>query len=44
MFENIDVQGAIRKAIETEKHAMNFYELGARLMRGEPLADRRAKH
>ncbi len=33
MFENIDVQGAIRKAIETEKHAMNFYELGARLMK-----------
>ncbi len=33
MFENVDVQGAIRKAIETEKHAMNFYELGARLMK-----------
>jgi rubrerythrin len=33
MFENIDVQAAIRKAIETEKHAMNFYELGARLMK-----------
>src|SRR5512146_2525138 len=33
MFDTTDVQGAIRKAIETEKHAMNFYELGGRLMK-----------
>jgi len=33
MFDKIDVQTAIRKAIETEKHAMNFYELCARLMK-----------
>jgi rubrerythrin len=33
MFDNIGVQGAVRKAIQTEKNAMNFYELGARLMK-----------
>ncbi len=33
MFDASDVQQAIRKAIQTEKNAMNFYELGARLMR-----------
>ena len=33
MFDDIGVQGAIRKAIQTEKNAMNFYELGARLMK-----------
>lgn len=32
MFETIDVQGAIRRSIQTEKNAMNFYELGAREM------------
>ena len=32
MFDNIGVQEAIRKALQTEKNAMNFYELGARLM------------
>lgn len=32
MFEATDVQRAVRKAIQTEKNAMNFYELGARLM------------
>lgn len=32
MFENIDIQGAIRRAIQTEKNAMDFYELGARKM------------
>ncbi|AJE03189.1 ferritin-like domain-containing protein [Geobacter pickeringii] len=33
MFEEIDVQGAIRKSIQTEKNAMNFYELGAKQMK-----------
>ncbi|HEX8960967.1 MAG TPA: ferritin family protein [Geobacteraceae bacterium] len=33
MFDADKVQKAVRKAIETEKNAMNFYELGARLMR-----------
>ncbi len=33
MFDANDVQKAIRKAIQTEKNAMNFYELGARLMK-----------
>ncbi len=32
MSETIDVQEAVREAIQTEKNAMNFYELGARLM------------
>ncbi|WP_298270548.1 ferritin family protein [Geobacter sp.] len=33
MPEEIDVQEAIRKSIQTEKNAMNFYELGAKQMR-----------
>ncbi len=33
MFDANSVQKAVRKAIETERNAMNFYELGARLMR-----------
>ena len=33
MFDATDVQKAVRNAIETEKNAMNFYELGARLMK-----------
>lgn len=33
MFENIEVQDAIRKSIQTEKNAMNFYELGAKQMK-----------
>jgi rubrerythrin len=33
MFENIDVQKAIQKAIQTEKNAMDFYQAGGRLMR-----------
>ena len=33
MFTDIDVQEAIKKSIQTEKNAMNFYELGARQMR-----------
>ena len=32
MFDNIDVQGAIKRALLTEKNAMNFYELGAQQM------------
>jgi len=39
MFENIDVQGAVKKALLTEKNAMNFYDLGARQM-GNPEAKR----
>jgi rubrerythrin len=33
MFDAVSVQGAVKKAIQTEKNAMNFYELGARLMK-----------
>ncbi|WP_298439166.1 ferritin family protein [Geobacter sp.] len=33
MPEEIDVQEAIRKSIQTEKDAMNFYELGAKQMK-----------
>lgn len=33
MFEEIDVNEAIMKAIQTEKNAMNFYELGALQMK-----------
>ena len=32
MFDNIDVQGAVKRALQTEKNAMNFYELGAQRM------------
>jgi len=32
---NIDVQEAIKRAIQTEKNAMNFYQLGARQMQNE---------
>jgi rubrerythrin len=32
MFDNIDVQGAIKRALQTEKNAMNFYELGSQKM------------
>ena len=32
MFDNIDVQGAVKRALQTEKNAMNFYELGAQQM------------
>jgi rubrerythrin len=39
MLEDIDVQVAIKKAIQTEKNAMNFYELGARQMK-DPEAKR----
>ncbi|RNC66658.1 MAG: ferritin [Desulfuromonadales bacterium] len=33
MLTDTDVQEAIRKSIQTEKNAMNFYELGARQMK-----------
>ena len=33
MFDELTVQDAIKNAIQTEKNAMNFYELGARQMR-----------
>ena len=33
MLEDIDVQEAIRRAIQTEKNAMNFYDIGAQQMK-----------
>ena len=33
MLETIDVQSAVKRALQTEKNAMNFYQLGARQMR-----------
>lgn len=33
MFTDIDIQDAIKKSIQTEKNAMNFYELGAKQMK-----------
>lgn len=33
MFEEIDVQEAIIKSLQTEKNAMNFYQLGATKMK-----------
>ncbi|MBE0597091.1 MAG: ferritin family protein [Desulfuromonadales bacterium] len=35
MFENVDVQEAIRRSIQTEKNARDFYRLGASHMRNE---------
>jgi rubrerythrin len=35
MFENIDVQEAIKRSIQTEKNARDFYRLGASHMRDE---------
>ncbi|MEZ4599733.1 MAG: ferritin family protein [Syntrophotaleaceae bacterium] len=35
MFERIDVQDAIKRSIQTEKNAMNFYRLAARHMNSE---------
>jgi rubrerythrin len=32
MFDNIDVQEAVKRALLTEKNAMNFYDLGAQRM------------
>jgi len=33
MFENVDVQEAVRRSIQTEKNARDFYLLGARHMK-----------
>ena len=35
MFENVDVKEAIRRSIQTEKNAMDFYRLGAHHMKNE---------
>lgn len=35
MFEHIDVQEAIKRSIQTEKNAMNFYRMAARHMKKE---------
>jgi len=35
MFDNVDVQEAVRRSIQTEKNARDFYLLGARHMRSE---------
>jgi rubrerythrin len=35
MFENIDVQEAIKRSIQTEKNAMDFYRLGASRMKND---------
>ena len=32
---SIDVQDAIKRSIQTEKNAMNFYQLGARQMENQ---------
>ncbi|MEJ2471073.1 MAG: ferritin family protein [Desulfuromonadales bacterium] len=33
MFENIDVKDAVRRAMQTEKNAMEFYQRGAEMMK-----------
>ncbi|MFA5517198.1 MAG: ferritin family protein [Desulfuromonadales bacterium] len=35
MFENVDVQEAIKRSIQTEKNARDFYRLGANHMRDQ---------
>ena len=35
MFEKLELQDAIRRSIQTEKNAMDFYRLGAGHMREE---------
>ncbi len=35
MFENVDVQEAIKRSIQTEKNARDFYRLGAKHMKDE---------
>ncbi|MFA5515747.1 MAG: ferritin family protein [Desulfuromonadales bacterium] len=35
MFENLDIQEAIRRSMQTEKNAMDFYRRGAGCMRNE---------
>jgi len=51
MFEHIDVQDAIKRSIQTEKNAMNFYRMAARHMQKEEarrlfelLADEEREH
>ena len=33
MLENIDLKDAVRRAIQTEKNAMDFYKRGAEMMK-----------
>lgn len=33
MFENIDLKDAVRRAMQTEKNAMDFYKRGAEMMK-----------
>lgn len=33
MFDNIDLKDAVRRAIQTEKNAMDFYKRGAEMMK-----------
>ena len=33
MFENIDLKDAVRRAMQTEKNAMEFYQRGAEMMK-----------
>jgi rubrerythrin len=35
MFENVDVQEAIKRSIQTEKNARDFYRLGAKHMKNQ---------
>jgi rubrerythrin len=35
MFENVDMQEAIKRSIQTEKNARDFYRLGAKHMKDE---------
>ncbi len=35
MFENVDLQEAIKRSIQTEKNARDFYRLGAKHMKDE---------
>jgi rubrerythrin len=51
MFERIDVQDAIKRSIQTEKNAMNFYRMASRHMKREDarrlfelLADEEKEH
>jgi rubrerythrin len=33
MFDNIDLKDAVRRAMQTEKNAMDFYKRGAEMMK-----------
>ena len=35
MFENIDLKDAVRRAMQTEKNAMEFYQRGAEMMKNK---------